>query len=88
MPYTPPHERELRVAPRWVVTPVEWNGEDAVFVRPAEPFVFGDTGPYSTAKLYACQTLRRNYDRMRVVDLSFENERVVSLTIAYRKAGS
>lgn len=51
----------------------------------AEPFMFGNSVPYSTAKILASQKLKKNYDHIRVIDLVFENERVQSMYLAYRK---
>lgn len=63
---------------------VELQG-DVVRVDFAEPFVYGNSDPYSTAKILAPQKLKKNYDHIRVVDLKFEDERIHTLWLAYRK---
>lgn len=60
-------------------------GEEFVEVEFAQPFVYGNSDPYSTAKILASQKLKKNYDHIRVIDLVFENERVQSMYLAYRK---
>ncbi len=85
MRYLPIHERPYEDYPGYTVTLIDAVNDPFVIVEFAEPFVYGNSDPYSTAKILASQKLKKNYDHIRVIDLVFKNERIHSMHLAYRK---
>lgn len=86
MGYQPIHLQPYKERRGYTVTVhTDPAGEEFVEVEFAEPFMFGNSIPYSTAKILASQKLKKNYDYIRVVDLKFVDERVQSMYLAYRK---
>lgn len=64
----------------------DYHGEPAVRVVFKGGFVFGSTTEHSEAKTQASKLLGKSYERMRVIQVVFYDERVRELFYAYRKA--
>ncbi|URP22348.1 hypothetical protein SEA_BIG4_315 [Microbacterium phage Big4] len=86
MAYQAIHMRDYYDIDGLRVEKIKFHGEDAVKVDFTPGFVFGSTTEHSSAKMQASKILKMPYDRMRAIDVTFENERVVSAVYAYRKS--
>ncbi|UDL16542.1 hypothetical protein SEA_ZOOMAN_301 [Microbacterium phage Zooman] len=87
MGYQPIHLRPYEERRGYTVTLIDSVNDPFVIVEFDTPFVYGNSDPYSTAKLLASQKLKKNYDHIRVIDLVFKDERIHSMYLAYRKPG-